>query len=353
MPKVMTYINRLLNKFREGKYSDTELNELIDLMKIPTYEDAANSAMYKHWKECENTPVGDEERFKQILNEIHHNINLKSRKTFNLNQYYLKFSRIAAILILPLAISFYLLGLFQNTNRMASMENTITVPLGATSQFILPDGTEVMLNSGSTLKYPLSFEHKEKRSVSLDGEGFFKVSKDKSKPFLVNLNGMDIKVTGTTFNARAYNDESNIIVALAEGSVLLGKQISDSKFDSKSGLKPKDVAVFNKQTNKLDLYENTDLTKYLAWTRGLTVFDNDPIQTVVEKLEKLYNIEVIIQDKELLNYRLTATFTSEPLEQALNIISLSSAVNYHIVADKRNNDGAFGKRTLILKKRKR
>lgn len=349
----MTYINQLMKKFRDGNYSETELNDLIDLMKIPTYESTAESSMYTHWNECDNSAVGDDARFKQILNEIHLNIDSKNSTTTIFNRFYHVFSRVAAILLLPLIVSFYFIGLYQNNRQLTSVENTVTVPMGATSKFVLPDGTEVMLNSGSTLKYPLSFNGKANRKVNLNGEGFFKVRKDAEKPFLVSMSGMDIKVTGTVFNARAYNDESNIVVALAEGSVLLGQQIADGKFESRNGLKPRNVAVFNKQTNKMELFENVDLTKYLAWTRGLTVFDNDPIEVVIEKLEKLYNVEVIIRDKELLNYRLTATFTGEPLEQALKIISLSSAVDYSIVSDKKNEYGTYEKRTLILKKKKR
>lgn len=349
----MTHINSLLKKLREGKCSDKELNELDILLKIPAYEDAADSSMYMHWKECDNSATGDEKRFTQTLNEIHHIINIKSRKSTIIRHFYLNFSRVAAILLIPLTVAFYLLGLNQHNNNITASQNTVNVPLGATSNFILPDGTEVMLNSGSKLTYPMSFESKDNRTVALNGEGYFRVKKDKKKPFMVNMNGLDVKVTGTTFNARAYEDETNVVVALAEGSVLLGDTEQEKSFENMKGLKPNDVAVFNKNTRKMELIQNADLTKYLAWTHGLTVFDNDPIQTVIEKLEKLYNVEVIISDKELLNYRLTATFTGEPLEQALNIISLSSSVNCQILSDGKDKYGIYGKRTLVLKKKKR
>jgi len=351
MLKVMTYINRLLKKFREGNYTNEEFTDLTNLIKIPVYEDAADSSMYMHWKECSNTPVGDEERFKQILNEVHHCINVKSRKLTIIRQMYTGFSRVAAILILPLLATFYLIGLYQNKNDFATLQNTITVPRGAISSFTLADGTEVMLNSGSTLKYPIDFEHSNSRTVLLNGEGYFHVKKDTSKPFYVRMNGIDIKVTGTTFNARAYNDESEMVIALAEGSVLLGKKGDDQKFDTKGRLKPQNVAVYNRITKKMELFENMDLTKYMAWTKGLTIFDNDPIQTVIQKMEKLYNIDVIVHDRELLNYRLTATFTGEPLEQALKIISLSSSINYQII-EQNENSKVDGKRTLILRKRR-
>jgi transmembrane sensor len=347
----MIYINRLIKKYRENNCSEEELNDLMDLFKIPNYEEAANTSMYLHWKECDNSEIGDKERFKHILSEIHHTINTNTKKTTNFRQLYFNFSRVAAILLLPMIVGFYLLGLYQNTSKQSVAQNTISVPLGARSQFVLPDGTKVMLNSGSSLTYPVNFAHQPNRTISLNGEGFFEVYKNKKSPFIIRMNGVDIKVTGTTFNARAYNDESEIVVALAEGSVLLGDQLPNNTFDLQNSLKPMDVAVFNKKNKKIELFQNSDLSKYLAWTKGLMIFDNDPIGTVVDKLEKLYNVKAIIQDKELLNYRLTATFTNEPLEQALRIISLSSQINYQIVAEDKDVMGVFGKRTLILKKR--
>ncbi len=352
MLKVMTYINCLLKKIREGTYSEKELSDLNVLLKIPTYDDAADVSMFMYWKECDNSSIGDEQRFNQILDEIHHAINVKSNKSTMFHRFYVGFSRVAAILIIPLMIAFYLIGFNKDPQNIAIQQNTITVPLGAISTFMLPDGTSVMLNSGSSLTYPHSFAGNKKRLVALNGEGYFKVAKNKNKPFIVNMNGLDIKVTGTTFNARAYNDESNVIVALVEGSVLLGNQLFDNKFEAKSELKPLEVAILNKTNRKIEISRSNELTKYIAWTQGITMFDNDPIQTVTDKLEKLYNVDVIINDKELMNYRLTATFTNEPLERALKIISLSSPISYQIHSGVKDSNGIYGQRTLIMKRRK-
>lgn len=346
----MNRIEDLLKKFREDSCTEKELEALDNYLKIPNYDDTVGYAMYEHWNKCENTPIGDEARFKQILSEIHHAINVKSKQDTGLKRFYLGFSRVAAILIVPLMLSMFLMWQHQQTNDL-TLENTISVPLGARSEFTLADGTQVMLNSGSKLTYPLSFKNSKKRIVALNGEGFFKVKKNANSPFIVRMNDIDLKVTGTEFNARAYSDESNLIVALVEGSVLLGNE-NEKKFDSKKSMIPKDVFVMNKSSKKMDLFHSIDLTKYIAWTNGRTVFYNDPIQVVTDKLEKLYNVEVIINDNELLNYRLTATFTNEPLERALKIISLSSPINYRIVSDKKESNGVFEKRTLILSKNK-
>lgn len=346
----MTYINQLLSNFRTDKYSKDDLDNLLDVLKLPVHEEAVDVSMFMHWDECDDTAIGNEERFKLILSEIHHTINMKAQKPTLVRRLYVGMSRVAAILIIPLMITLYLVGRHQGSKSLAVLQNTISVPLGATSNFVLPDGTHVALNSGTTLTYPMSFGNQACRIVALNGEGFFKVKKDKKYPFIVKMNGMDIKVTGTTFNARAYKDEPDVTVALVEGAVLLGKQKPTNDFELNSALHPMEVAVFNKSGKQITLTQKNDLTKYIAWTQGRTVFDNDPIQTVTQKLEKLYNVQVVISDKELLQYQLTATFTNEPLERALKIISLSSPISYRIINGVRDNDGAYGQRTLILRK---
>lgn len=346
----MTYINQLLSNFRTDKYSKDDLDNLLDVLKLPVHEEAVDVSMFMHWDECDDTAIGNEERFKLILSEIHHTINMKAQKPTLVRRLYVGMSRVAAILIIPLMITLYLVGRHQGSKSLAVLQNTISVPLGATSNFVLPDGTHVALNSGTTLTYPMSFGNQACRIVALNGEGFFKVKKDKKYPFIVKMNGMDIKVTGTTFNARAYKDEPDVTVALVEGAVLLGKQKPTNDFELNSALHPMEVAVFNKVGKQITLTQKNDLTKYIAWTQGRTVFDNDPIQTVTQKLEKLYNVHVVISDKELLQYQLTATFTNEPLERALKIISLSSPISYRIINGVRDNDGAYGQRTLILRK---
>jgi ferric-dicitrate binding protein FerR (iron transport regulator) len=348
----MIQINQLLKKFRTDNYSEQELNELIDVMQQSIYEDAVGISMNSHWDECPDTTIGDEQHFQRVLNEIHHRINIKTKtiKPSWSGKLYIGLSRVAAIIVIPLMIALYVTITHQQTSNLAVLQNTITVPLGATSQFDLPDGTHIWLNAGSKLTYPMSFVNQSHRVVALNGEGFFKVRKDKKCPFIVKMNGMDIKVTGTTFNARAYSDEPNVTVALVEGSVLLGKQTKENRFEMSCGLHPMEVAVLIKKNHQIELDQKSDLTKFTAWTQGRTVFDNDPIQVVNEKLEKLYNIHIVIADKELFQYHLTATFVNEPLESALKIISLSSPINYRVVDGKKDANGTVGQRTLTLKK---
>lgn len=259
----MIQISQLLKNFRTDKYSEQELNELIDVMQKSIYEDTVGISMNSHWNECTDTVLGDEQRFQRILNEIHHNINLKSTKVIKPSwskKFYVVLTRVAAIIVIPLMIALYVTITHQQSANFAVLQNTITVPLGATSQFDLPDGTHIWLNAGSKLTYPMSFANQSHRVVALNGEGFFKVKKDKKCPFIVKMNGMDIKVTGTTFNARAYSDEPTVTVALVEGSVLLGKQIQENNFEQSSILHPMEVAELTKADKQFTL------TSFLPFT---------------------------------------------------------------------------------------
>lgn len=349
----MDQLEKLLSKLQEGTCSAQELEHLNELLKIPSLDEAASAFMHTHWKKCDTAgPVGDDSRFRQLLSEVHHAINLQERTVPLYRRALAGFSKVAAILLLPLLVALYF-GWMQRDTDNRSMLTTVSVPLGARSRITLPDGSEVMLNSGSELTYPMSFKKRDHRLVTLSGEGFFKVLEDKNQPFIVRMNDMDLKVTGTSFNARAYNDETNVTVVLVSGSVRLGEMAGEKQFTDLATLRPNDVFTFNKTTKRNRVHYSNDLTKYIAWTRGRTVFDNDEIQVVIDKLEKLYNVDVIVKDPEILVYRLTATFTNESLERALRILSLSSPINYQLLSGSNEEAGIFEKRTLILRKDKK
>lgn len=344
-------MKKLLEKYIEGDCSEQELKEAVEILKEPFVKPEVREVFYSRWTECEDSEDVDPKKSDEILHRVHHRINLMEEQPSKLKKIYLGFSKVAAVLIIPLLI---VAGTFiirtTNTKKYLA-QTTVSVPLGATSQLQLPDGTKVWLNSGSTLTYPLSFRKHHTRLVELHGEGYFKVAKDKTAPFIVDMADMDVKVTGTVFNARAYDDEAYATVALVEGSVDLGSQADKGKEFTKYGsLIPYEVAFLNKRDNQLKIEAKSDLDKYTAWREGRTVFDNDPIEIVADKFEKLFNVKVKIEGKDLLQYRFTATFVNETLERALKILSISSPIRYKIIEGDKDSNGAFRQRTIILSK---
>lgn len=258
----------------------------------------------------------------------------------------------AAVLLLSLIFS----GVFSYLNRDNSVLSNKTVyqeikaAFGTQTKVELADGTTVFLNSGSKLRFPQTFDNQLQRKVILDGEGYFVVSHNKALPFIVETSQMNIKVLGTTFNVDAYSDNSMLHIALVEGSVKLQQNIGGQTNDLME-LKPNQVASLNSADKTLIKTDVADLHKYTAWVNGRIVFFGDPIQTVVKKLENWYNVDIVISDKRLENYQFTGTFIDEPLEQVLNILSLTSPMTYVIQAGKKQDDQSMSKRKIILKSR--
>lgn len=342
-----------IEKYIEGNYSNSELDEAISILNDRAAEPELEKVMHGYWRKCSNESIGDKERFEQILSKVHHQVNLAPKQISAGRKMYLLFSKVAAIVMIPLMIAlvYYVV---KSTKDNYVAENTVTVPLGAVSQLALPDGTLVWLNSGSKLTYPTSFQASDKRLVQLEGEAYFDVRKNPELPFVINLNDLDVEVTGTAFNIRSYNDENLMTVALVEGSVNLGElNEAEGTFKNIGGLSPNEVATLNKADKTIDISKSSSLKKFISWKEGRTIFDNDPIDVVIDRFEKLYNVDVIVEGDELRQYRFTLTFTNETLERALKILQLSSPISSEVIGQNENEEGVFSKRKIILRKAKK
>lgn len=260
----------------------------------------------------------------------------------------------AAIVVLSLIFSGIYNSLNNNQNKSFADNSSLQIyqeikaAYGTQAKVELSDGTKVFLNSGSKLRFPQTFANQQQRTVFLDGEGYFEVTKNKEQPFIVQANRLNIRVLGTKFNIDAYTDNASISVALVEGSVMLQGNAGNLNKDLME-LKPNQVATLNPTDQTLSKTYVPDLYKYTAWINGRIVFFGDPIQTVVKKLEKWYNVEIVIADKKLEDYRFTATFIDEPLEQILNILSISSQMTYTIQPTTKQADNSMSQRRITLK----
>lgn len=255
------------------------------------------------------------------------------------------FERVAAILFIPLlfaAMWFYLNQSSRKNIKSEIVYNTVEVPLGMRSSITLSDGTSVWLNAGSSLKYPVPFEE-DKREVELTGEAYFNVKKDKTKPFFVSTTNIDIKVLGTSFNCCAYPNEGDIETALEEGEIEISCKSERNKFI----MKPGELATFSKNENKIEIAQ-ANLDKYVAWKSGKLLFRDDPMDKVLEKLGRWYNVEFQVENKEILGYIYSATFTGESLDQMLEMFSLSAPIKYQLLQRNKLNDNGYEKQVIKL-----
>lgn len=261
------------------------------------------------------------------------------------------FAQIAAVLVLALLFSsLYTVFLVPKPaqNAEAIVYQQVKATYGTQSRVDLADGTIVYLNSGSTLRFPTSFNGQKNRNVELTGEGHFTVTKNSVQPFVVDIHKIQIEVLGTTFNVDAYPGNSVFTIALVEGSIRL-EQKTDNSETELMNMKPNQVATYNLSENKLSLKTEDDLTKYTAWTQGKIIFSNDPVSTVLQKLGNWYNVDIEVADRKLRKYRFTGTFIDEPLEQVLNILNLTSDMRYVVIPAKKQADNSYSKRKIILK----
>ena len=186
----------------------------------------------------------------------------------------------------------------------------------------LPDGTKVTLSRYSSLQYPSKFTDKE-REVSLSGEGFFDVAKDREHPFIVSAGDVRIKVLGTQFNVQSYAKDRYVKTALIEGLVA----VSNIKNEQAFVLEPNQEAVFCKESGGLHKEVVSNALDEIAWRDGGLLFNDKTLLQVVEGLSNYFNLQININDSALKDYKLTARFEqNENIEEVLNI--LQSAVGF-------------------------
>ncbi len=243
--------------------------------------------------------------------------------------------RVAAILFIPLFLA--AAWFFHDSYSICNAENrlvynTIEIPSGTKSRLMLPDGTHVWLNAGSSLTYPVVFNGPT-RNVELDGEVFFEVTENRNKPFIVSAGDLNIKVLGTSFNCSAYAGDKTIETALVEGSMEISGKKGENKFILSSG----QLAVYTKKQKAIYKSE-TNLDKYVAWKSGKLMFRDDPMERVIDKLGRWYGVTFRIEDTELLKYAYSATFSAESLDQVLKMLSLSAPINFEYLSKEKGNN---------------
>lgn len=195
---------------------------------------------------------------------------------------------------------------------------------GVKGTMTLPDGSVVVLNSSSRIVYPQQFGE-ESREVYLDGEGWFEVVSDKSRPMLIKTSkGLTVKVTGTSFNLSSYKNDAALVATLVEGEI----SISGEKIEDDILMSPREeVEVDSKAVTHR---RNVDPTFATYWKEGILAFNDNDMGSVINKIERWYGVEIRVKDPAILNKRFTAKFKSESINQVLNILRISSGIKYSI-----------------------
>lgn len=226
---------------------------------------------------------------------------MKTRRLF------LQYMKYAAAVVLGIGVSLSTLYLTNQENLSTVGNYKLVTSKGEKSYLQLPDGTRVWLNSCTTLEYAENYGHSN-RSIYLDGEAYFEVSKNSEKPFVVKLKKQEITVLGTIFNVQAYGHESYSEVTLLTGRILLEAFNERGESMSRMYLKPDQKALSDNSTGSVSLQEvNASLSN--AWINGEYKFKDEPLASIVKRLENYYNVKIHLEDKRLEKIRYTGTFS--------------------------------------------
>src|SRR5258708_14842496 len=258
-------------------------------------------------------------------------------------------------------IGLFLLGWTIYHQRSAATASTdargvhgeeVLAKAGTRTKLLLPDGTQVWLNSNSKLKYSSEF-NAEFREVGLEGEAYFDVAKDMHRPFIVHTSSLDIKVLGTSFTIKSYPQDETIETTLLKGLIEVSRK--DNPNTARVILKPNEKLVYNKRpvsagrtnltSGRINIHPSAlpdiavnsirndvpDSDKVeTAWMYNRLVFKGDNFQELVEKMERWYNVKITIRDTSLNNCHFGGAFAGETVEEAFKALQLTRAFTYKI-----------------------
>ena len=235
---------------------------------------------------------------------------------------FIETAKVAAVAVLVLVSAYFVY--FNSGSRQEEIQYaTVQVPYGSKSTILLPDGSEVMLNAGSELTYPVNFSETI-RNVELKGEGYFKVAHNAEKPFIVTAQQLEVKVLGTEFNVMAYEELNRIETTLINGSV----QLNMKRATTGRGviLKPGQKATF--EDGKLSLQiVNTEIEA--IWTQNEFYFESIPFPELIMRLEKWYDVQIEFEEHEFDEITFTGKFRNEEtIWQVLDAIEMTTPVRY-------------------------
>jgi ferric-dicitrate binding protein FerR (iron transport regulator) len=209
----------------------------------------------------------------------------------------------------------------QNTGTTVSY-NTITTPTGGQYQVVLADGTKVWINAASSLRFPTVFSGTQ-REVELKGEGYFEVTPDPSKTFVVKVNEMKVKVLGTHFNIMAYEDEESVNTTLLKGSVKL-EHGTESRM-----LIPGEQGRWNKK-EEMQVVKNADLEEVLAWKNGRFQYHSTNLRVIMRQIARWYNVTIVYEGNVRDEYFSGSIPRTDNVSQVLKMLELTNTIHFTI-----------------------
>ena len=312
------YYKELIEKYFDGNITDAEIKELSDWIK--------NDRHLQNWWEEEFSksdaginPVLRDKLFARIKEQTQGKEETQGKensRTIRMNPW-----KWAAAIVLPICIAFFTYYLIDSSQTVGA-PFIVKADKGDKATIELPDGTNVVLNSASQLSYLNNFGENVRR-VQLNGEAYFKVAHDEKRAFIVQVGDLEVKVLGTSFNVSAYEDAKDVTVVLLEGKVgVYAQKMSHI-------MKPGDKIEYNKATHKITATQ-VHPSDYIEWTKGNIYFEKESLENIMKTLSRIYDVEIRFDSNKLPNEYFTGTTPGGGIQNALNILMLTSPFYYEM-----------------------
>jgi ferric-dicitrate binding protein FerR (iron transport regulator) len=227
--------------------------------------------------------------------------------------------KIAAVVLPVIFVStiFLMIGNESDSNNKFAID----VNRGSKATIMLPDQSKVWINSNTNLQYAAN--ESNVREVKLNGEAYFMVKKDASRPFILAFDDIKIEVVGTSFNVKAYKNNETIETSLVEGKV----KITGNHLSGEYLLKPNEKAIYNKKSNNLTIISTTNEIE-TAWKNNELKFDSEKFNEVMNRIEDWYGITIVNKYPQINNDLITGSFKNQGIESVLDILSTQYNIKY-------------------------
>lgn len=318
-------MKELIRKYLSSKADPQEQSRLLDWMRQGDNLQTFNNEK-KIWEE--EALKGDMLLESQYQwNKIQKSLLIQSHTRLQQTSLHLKYFKYAAavLLLLTLGSTSYFLTL--NDEIGGDFYTEVVAPEGQKTEIILPDQSHVKLNGGTRIRYANNFGL-QNRTLELDGEAYFDVTKDPSSAFVVQTQKVSVKVYGTSFNVRAYAEDPTVEVGLKEGSIGIEQNTREVM-----RMKPNDFVVLDKTTNTLHR-ETESIDAISAWTKDELVFEEKSFADITQYLERWYGVQVELAPELIDNQLYTFKVKTESLHEVLELINVLKPIHYQIDGQK-------------------
>lgn len=313
------YIKIIYKKFLYGTVRKEEFLEMRHELNKSDLPELKN-LLVEEWNEDMNSEVMSEKDKEDIRAKLNFYVEYDKKRLFRK-----RLAQIAAVVIPFVFILSAVLLVFQPAHKVEK-DFVVTVKHGNRAQVTLPDQSKVWMNSNSKLIYRNG--ENNTREVKLIGEAFFKVVKDKSRPFIVSANNIQVEVLGTSFNVNARQGSDIIETSLVEGSIkLTGSELSQDYY-----LKPNEKAIYSNSLKSLKI-EATDNEVETAWKDNKLQFKSERFGDVIKHLEEWYGVKIISKCPNIENDLISGAFKGERLETVLETFAIQYKIKYNHQSD--------------------